>query len=223
MTAVGDASMWSDTFPEGLLPDILSLVVETWATFPKPGPTEHEVRITRRFKYAVKQAKTLRRLPFRIDRESAEDDPVTGEELGRIDLKLFPAGSAVEEVYFAFECKRVNARKKGRWRSLASQYVREGMMRFVEQQYASRMRHGGMIGYILDGHSDRAIQLVERNIRANAKRLKMSSPASLGNSRLRPNDPLARETSHTLNPSRLFLIHHLFLPCSPNGVMRRRR
>jgi hypothetical protein len=223
MTVVGDAAMWSDTFPEDLLPQILALVVETWAIFPKPSPTEHEVPITRRFKHAIRQAKTLRGLPFRIDRETAEDDPVTGEELGRIDLKLSPAGSAVEEVYFAFECKRVNARKNGRWRSLASEYVHEGMLRFVEQQYACNMRHGGIIGYILDGHADRAIQLVERNVRANAGRLRMCAPASLGSSQLRPNDKHARETAHTLSPSRVFRIHHLFLACTPSRLVRGRR
>jgi hypothetical protein len=62
---------------------------------------EHEVRITLRFKAALKQAKNLRQLPVRIEREPAEDDPASGLELGRIDLKLNPAASALEEVYFA--------------------------------------------------------------------------------------------------------------------------
>jgi hypothetical protein len=165
--------MWSDTFPEDLLPDILALVVETWANFPKPGPEDHEVPLTRRLKHAIKQAKTLRRLPLRIEREPAEDDPATGEERGRIDLKFCPAGSAVEEVYFAFECKRVNARRKGRWRSLASQYIREGMLRFVEQQYACQMRHGGMIGYILDGYT---VSVRCEGVLRDRVRLRLSHP-----------------------------------------------
>src|SRR5205807_2171168 len=114
MTVAGDTRMWSDTFPDDLVPQIIDLIIETWDAFPKPGPTEHEVPITRRFKHVVKQAKTFRRLPVRVERELPEDDPATGEELGRIDLKFIPGESALEEVYFAFECKRVNALMDGR-------------------------------------------------------------------------------------------------------------
>src|SRR5690242_5143049 len=104
---IGDAEIWADTFPEELVPRLLDLVIATWESFAKPGPSDYEVPITRRFKHALKQAKDLQRLPLRIEREPAEDDPVTGIELGRIDLKFLPAVSALEEVYFAFECKRL--------------------------------------------------------------------------------------------------------------------
>ena len=81
MTVVGDPGMWSDTFPDHLVPRILDLVMETWEAFEKPAPTDHEVPITRRLRRALKQAKDYKRLPVRIERESAEDDPTTGEEL----------------------------------------------------------------------------------------------------------------------------------------------
>ena len=94
MTVLGDPSIWADTFPEDLVPRLLDLVTETWAGFQRPGEAELEVPITRRFKRALKQAKDYRKLPVRIERESAEDDPDTGEERGRIDLKFLPAVSA---------------------------------------------------------------------------------------------------------------------------------
>src|SRR5687767_9215656 len=106
---LGDPDAWSEVFPDDLIPPILDLIWTTWVAFPKPSPKDHEVPITRRFRRALKQAKDYRRLPVRIDREPAEDDPETAEELGRIDLKFSPAGSALEQVYFAFECKRLNA------------------------------------------------------------------------------------------------------------------
>src|ERR1700730_16608690 len=106
---LGDTTLWSETFPDHLVPRIIDLVLETWETFPKPAQDDLEVPITRRFKHSLKQAKDYRRLPVRIEREPAEDHPTTGVELGRIDLKFAPAGSAREEVYFAFECKRLNA------------------------------------------------------------------------------------------------------------------
>lgn len=210
---IGDAAIWSDTFPEDLIPRMLDLVVETWHPFRKPITTDHEVPITRRFKHALKQAKDFRRLPVRIEREPAEDDPDTGEELGRIDLKFLPAVSALEEIYFAFECKRLNATIGGSRRTLATEYVTEGMMRFVTGQYSSAVDSGGMIGYILDGESDVAIGAVGQNIASRRTELRMSASAHLEGSGLHPDNPLIRQTDHTLSPQRQFRIHHIFLPC----------
>jgi hypothetical protein len=210
---IGDAEIWSDTFPEDLIPRMLDLVFETWKPFPKPGPSDHEVPITRRFKHALKQAKDFQKLPVRIEREPAEDDPETGEELGRIDLKFLPAVSALEEVYFAFECKRLNATANGTRRSLAAEYVTQGMMRFVTGKYASSVCNGGMIGYVLDGSGDEAMTSVNQNIATHRKELEMSASARLGQSTLRPDNRLFRETNHSRLAQRKFRLHHVFLEC----------
>jgi hypothetical protein len=210
---IGDAEIWSDTFPEELIPRMLDLVSQTWEPFSKPDPSDHEVPITRRFKHALKQAKDFQRLPIRIEREPAEDNPESGEELGRIDLKFLPAVSALEEVYFAFECKRLNVIASGTRRTLAAEYVTQGMMRFVTGQYASSVHNGGMIGYVLDGKSDEAMTAVDSNIATRQEELGMSASASLGWSTLRPDNRLIRETNHTLLAQRKFRLHHVFLEC----------
>jgi hypothetical protein len=161
----------------------------------------------------------LRVLPVRIEREPAEDHPVTGEELGRIDIKFVPAVSAREEVYFAFECKRLNVAENGTRRTLAPEYVTEGMMRFVTGQYASSVGDGGMIGYVLDGQCDDAIQLVEQNISSRAAELRMTPPAGLAASSLRPKNGLIRETRHDVKQSRRFKLHHVFLGSPADGGM----
>jgi hypothetical protein len=213
---LGDPSMWSDLFPEDMVPEILDLVWDTWAEFPPPAPDELEVPLTRRFKTALKHAKDFRRLPLRIEREPAEDDPTTAEELGRIDLKLSPAGSAREEVYFAFECKRLYAIEHGTRRARAAEYVKEGMFRFCTGQYAVSMRHGGMIGYVLNGRCYDAIGAVEKNFTTHVGTLCMSMPARFHPSALRPENDLIRETTHNLKPSRPFRLHHIFLAGSPD-------
>lgn len=164
----------------------------------------------------LKQAKDYIRLPVRIEREPAEDDPVTAQELGRIDLKFSPVGSALEEVYFAFECKRLNATENGTRRARASEYVTEGMLRFVTGQYAAAMRHGGMIGYVLDGDCDHAIHLLSQNIAKNRTGLRMQDSTDLTESSLRRDNPMIRETSHDLEPARSFRLHHLFLAAVVN-------
>jgi hypothetical protein len=210
---IGNAGIWADTFPEELIPRILDLVVKTWGAFDKPSPSDHEVPITRRFRSALKQAKDLQRLPVRIDRESAEDNPHTGDELGRIDLKFCPATSALEEVYFAFECKRLNAIDSGVRRTLAPEYVSQGMLRFITGQYGPAMTDGGMLGYVLDGNCNDAIRLVERNVTSRAAELNLAAPAKLNRSSVRPANNMIRETAHNLGRSRNFRIHHVFLDC----------
>lgn len=213
---LGDVDTWAEVFPQDLVPRIIDLVWMTWETFAKPSATEHEVPITRRFRCALKQAKDYIRLPVRIDREPTEDDPDTAQELGRIDLRFSPAGSALEQVYFAFECKRLNAMENGTRRPRAAEYVNEGMMRFITGQYAASMRHGGMIGYVLDGDCEHAIRLVGQNIVANRSALRMQNGAGLAGSSLRQDNSMIRETTHDLGRSELFRLHHLFLSAAVN-------
>jgi hypothetical protein len=210
---IGDAEIWADTFPEELIPRMLDLVISTWEPFAKPGPSDHEVPITQRFKHSLKQAKDFQRLPIRIEREPAEDDPLTGEELGRIDLKFLPAVSAREEVYFAFECKRLNVIANGTRRTLAAEYVTQGMMRFVAGQYASSVHNGGMIGYVLDGKGDEAITSVDQNVQLRRTDLQMPASAGLEQSSINPINRLMRESNHFLSTRPTFRLHHIFLEC----------
>lgn len=53
--------------------------------------------------------------------------------------------------YVAYECKRLNVVHDGRRRSLATQYVMDGLRRFITEQYAEGLPLGCMLGYVLDG------------------------------------------------------------------------
>lgn len=206
---LGDATQWDALFPEHLLPRIFDLVIETWEGFEKPARDAQETAISKRFRSVLKQAKSYKKLPFLIMREDVEDEFETGDELGRKDLAFYPTHH--EEVYFAFECKRLNALVGGKTRAFAAEYVTDGMTRYVTGQYARFMSHGGMIGYVLDGRCDHAIELVERNIRDRHGELLMDPPGIFLASKLRPDNPLIRETEHKL--PRLFRLHHIFLGC----------
>jgi hypothetical protein len=209
MTVIGETTNWGDLFPTHFLPDIFDLVIETWERFEKPSRDAQEPPITRRFRSALIQAKRYKILPFLIMREDVEDDFESGEEIGRKDIAFYPTHH--EEVYFAFECKRLNALVGGKLRALASEYVSDGMSRFVTAQYARFMSHGGMIGYVLDGRCQHAMALVESNIQSRHGELSMEAPGNFLPSQFRPDSPVIRETEHKL--SRLFQLHHIFLAC----------
>jgi len=211
MTVVGSADSWADFFPDNLIPDILEMVVEVWSSFTKPEYKDHEVPITKRFRASLERHKDARRLPFRIDREIPVDDLENSEELGRIDLRLTQGYRS--DVYFAFECKRLNIiNKQGGTNSLARQYVVEGMMRFVGEnpQYARNLKQGGMIGYVMNGKVSNAIRSVNRQIKAYQNELSMELSNGLSASS-KSTKNLIKESTHHL-PDTVFTIHHIFLP-----------
>lgn len=207
----GDPSLWSEVFPQGLIPQILEMVLSVWRKMDKPRVI-YEVPITRRFLAALKEDKNMRReVPVRISRECVEDHIRTGRERGRIDLCFTPANRCHEHVYFAFECKRLNVVKKKGKKTLAPQYVKDGMIRYVNSQYASRLHDSGMIGYVMDGNLTTAIKLVDKNVRRHRTRLKMNPPGGLDTSSILKTHPQVRETVHNLR-GRKFTLHHIFLP-----------
>jgi hypothetical protein len=217
MSVGGDTSLWSDLIPDRIIPQIIALVLEGWEAFKleereafkKPCRHEHEVPITKRFCCLLRSLKKPRRdLEFRIDWEFSVLDKESGRDVGRIDLTFSHGWN--EDVYFALECKRLNVvDSAGTLRSLATAYVRKGMMRFVEGQYAKGLDKGGMLGYVMDGDVPRAVASVGNAISQRRADLKMKN-GGIGPSLIRPDDARVRETRHSLNSGR-FVLHHVFL------------
>jgi len=68
---------------------------------------------------------------------------------GKIDMAV--QLDRTRRQYLAYECKRLNVILGGGRRSLATQYVMEGLHRFITEQYAEGLPVGCMLGYVLDG------------------------------------------------------------------------
>lgn len=207
----GNPAYWAEVFPQELIPQILAMILSVWNDLPKRSRRELEIRTTRRFLRALIHDKNTRKeVPVRISRECVEDDLRTGRQLGRIDLCFIPPNSCHEQVYFAFECKRLNVRYPRRTSSLASEYVKGGMIRFINSKYASLLLKGGMIGYVLDGKTKSAIHGVDRNVKRLRTKLKMKAPGGLSETSVLPIGNPIKETSHDLT-ERTFVLYHIFL------------
>ena len=68
---------------------------------------------------------------------------------GEVDMAVFLDQD--RERYLAYECKRLNEVRPDGRRSLAGEYVMQGLSRFVAEQYAENLPVGCMLGYVLDG------------------------------------------------------------------------
>ena len=209
MAIIGDASQWADLFPDNLIPDILGLVITTWQRFKKPHRNDFEVPITRRFREELVMEKDHRYLPFSIWPESSETDPKTGKEIGRIDIRFLHGYK--ENVYFAFECKRLRVPYKSGIRSNASEYVGVGgMMCFITGKYSRGLFSGGMIGYVMDSDVRAAIQSIKKAIDRSYTMLCLIRNTGLSSCSIMSNEKIIKETRHNL-PNRRFTIYHVFL------------
>jgi hypothetical protein len=208
---VGDTSYWNDFFQQNLIPAVLALVVSTWDKMSKPGPADLEDDISVKLYSALVKSKDRNSHFFRIDYQAVEVDLDIASVTGRKDIVFIPTLQQ-EEIYLCLEAKRLNALISGIRRSLADEYVKEGMQRFVDGKYSRHVRHGAMLAYVLDGNTARAIKNVDNNIRNRLSELRMDKDSGLTASSIRPNDHRARETCHHRTHDKAFFhIHHLFV------------
>ena len=211
MSVAGNPAQWDDLFEQDLIPAVLALVKAAWDQLEKPGQDAREDDISKRLYVALVNGKDRNTHAFLIRYQDVEVDDDLSKESGRKDIVFFPS-LFDEPIYFCLEAKRLNALVSGQRRSLADEYVKEGMQRFVEGKYSRHVRHGGMLGYVLDGDIDRAIANVSNCIRLHQAALRMEAPAELLRSRIRPDDPHTRETRHRRpNEAIVFCLHHLFV------------
>ena len=209
MSYSGDLSRWADLFPASLIPEIIDLVLASWRRLPTPAADALEDPITRKLAVIMRRQKERSELPFLIIIQSDVVDQNTGDLLGRIDVRIFRG--CKEDVYFAFECKRLNVLSNGVRSSLAGKYADEGMARFVSGKYAGGLDSGGMLAYVMDGDLKFAMVAVKKAIEAKRTELCMDSSGTLATSSVRPRNTRVKETSHR-QAGKPFLIHHVFLP-----------
>lgn len=208
MNVVGSSDEFAPLFPNDFLDDIIGRVFVAWDRIPKPITETLETRITKLLRHQYAYDPVIKQLPFQVRRELTVDDPESGDELGRIDLCLLHGND--EDVYFAFECKRLNVTFDSGFKTLAPAYVGEdGIGCFVAQKYSLGQTCGGMIGYVFDGQLEVAMESVKDRIKDKANEIALKSPGLASTSLTVANDYL-RETLHS-TPNGEFAIFHLFV------------
>lgn len=211
MSIIGAPSNWIDLI-DSLVPDIIRVVIASWEGMSAPAPDAKEDKISEDLCRMLRQNRDARELPFRVDYQQVELDPAEGEYLGRLDISFAPASVPREDIYFCLECKRLNVIRGRQVRSYASEYVTHGVVRFVSGQYASKVRQGGMLAYVLDGDTARAIRNIESNLRERHVALCMEPPGEFQSSSIMIGDPRMMETRHRrVHEVSPFCLHHVFM------------
>jgi len=191
MDVIGDFGPFADTFPPSRLPWLFSIIIKEWNNFSRTTRNPLENRITKPFVGHLQSCRENRSRPFIFDANVKLLDPGKDTEIGELDIRVMHGKRP--KVFFAFECKRLNVIRNGKYSSLSGEYVgKDGMGCFLSGQYDGGSDCGGMIGYI-----------------KQPVKLKMSPLLS------EKNNP-CYETVH-MNIENDFTIYHVILPYDVNG------
>ena len=209
--SVGDPKEWTARF-RALDDRFLECVLAVWAPCVALLPEEpDEDTITINLVKLLWREANARRLFHYLDYQH-EPFNDTADDLayskGRIDMVLML--DRERERYLAYECKRLNVSQARGIRSLARQYVLEGVLRFVTEQYAADLPVGCMLGYVLDGNVDTARSRVRAAIDSHKGRIglvgrpgdkpPMGAIGRLASRHCRPSNGTVIEIRHALLP-----------------------
>jgi hypothetical protein len=207
MATDGNLNMWASTFPVSLVPQIIRLVLDSWNTF-KTSQTD-EVKITQEFFVVLNINQEASKLPFLPDLEIILPNATGTKQQGRLDLRFIHGHR--RKVYYAIKCKRLHVSPPSGFKSLANEYVTEGMFRYFNGQYAQGLDKGGMLAYVMDGDCAKAAKGVQKAIEKRRLNLYMQE-----NETLKASSCIAlkqvKETLHQYGPNGKFTIYHIFLP-----------
>lgn len=213
MATDGDRDRWALVFPASLVPQVIQLVLDSWAGF--KTSERYEVEITRRFCARLRANQEALKLPFLIDIEAILLNEDGSVQEGRLDIRFI--NGYLCKVYFALECKRLRVKQPSGFTSLAVEYVKEGMARYVSGQYAGGQDVGGMLGYVMDGQVDSAIGDVRTAIEKRRDDLRMGQNDTLRSSSC-IDSPHVRESWHRCGRQQRFVVHHIFVNCGELSV-----
>ncbi|MCY7276167.1 MAG: hypothetical protein LH702_21130 [Phormidesmis sp. CAN_BIN44] len=126
---------------------------------------------------------------------------------GFIDFKMF-YGWGTQEDYFGIECKRISS--TGNDRYLATEYIKEGIMRFIAGTYSPGHNLAAMVGFVVDGKLVDCMDLIRKRLNKYCQKICMKENWTIENDFGLQND-LYRTVHRQHGQDFLFRLLHLFL------------
>lgn len=167
----GNSSLWLEKLQDGQQ-QILEVIAEVWPRCCKGiNASTPENKITDRLALELIRDPRSRTKWIIIAQHKLLSSSFVGDVVtkGYIDFVVF--FEINQDVYLAYECKRLNVAFPSGFKSLADKYVSEGVMRYVSAQYAEGLPLGVMIGYVIDGDVTSACAAVKTQITKVASKL----------------------------------------------------
>lgn len=141
----------SDSFYKNEFEDILRGVIVCYQCINSSGVKlpngENKIRDEMLSKYLKNDSfkeKHFNLASYHFDKETIENS-------GRSDIRILPVNPYVsDKAYYIIECKRLNNQNLSGTTGLNSEYVKNGICRFVSGFYSSYFGLNGMIAFVVD-------------------------------------------------------------------------
>jgi len=133
-------------------------------------------------------------------------------EASQIDIKFGQSWEIYEEIYFAWECKRVSVKGINiLYDNLIPSYVTEGIFRFINEEYSKGLNDAGMIGYVLGGLVQDIVIGINNSMISPQRKTKLAATDFLQNASAVNGFSNIYKSQHThaLTTGQIVL-HHLF-------------
>ena len=173
----GNPGDWLTLF-RGLGEQMAEAIEDAWPVCIKPlqsrkGAMTHEDHIT---EHLVKALRKTKKVPGRITYQYVLlDEDANGNVTTPSSIDFVLTVGDDEEVYLAYECKRLNVTYGPRVRNYCGPYVDDGLMRFVSGQYAKGLPMATMIGYVMNGNNATARRGLRRVMKLRTTALRLTA------------------------------------------------
>jgi len=146
-------------------------------------------------------------------KKAMKDGHRVSQRAPEIDIKIFIPTWDYDRVYFAWECKRVADKQKSKeYAKLVAEYVPEGILRFINEEYAVDLDDAGMLGYVLAGDVSTIVQDINASIRRPHRTYQLSAKDCLASSCALGSFQDAYQSNHErFSSHKSVRLHHLFL------------
>ena len=149
-------------FWESFVQLVLEITVEAYQCMRRDSEVQREweedtftVRLTEDYIQPLARRHPLNLIAVsrtKVHTSAMKDGRLSPKKAVEIDIRLSPSWMDYSQVYFAWECKRVGDKRVDRkYAVLIPEYITEGILRFIDEEYAAELDDAGMLGYVLDG------------------------------------------------------------------------
>lgn len=207
---IGDSTVWLKPFQD-INDRILLVIKDIWPDCASRFNCQSlENKITDQLAVMLQRSPCSRSNWLIIPQYKSLDKDFNGDVVtkGFIDFVVFI--TLDQEVYIAYECKRLNVKFPSGFKSLADKYIDEGVMRYISAQYAQGLPFSVMIGYVLDNDIPIAIDAISKQIKKKAGKLCCNSNPKI--KKLPAVSFIRRFSTFHNRPEKDIEIQHLLLP-----------
>ena len=211
-TAVGQPPL---LLRQDIIVTVLRLIREGWAQVCNAGEistNSDEVTIAGALHNAMWEAKLQLGIigpPQIVNEPAARKSRRSLKPDGFIDFKMF-YGWGTQEDYFGIECKRISSSTSGKDKGLATEYVNQGVMRFVTGIYSPGHDFAAMIGFVIDGKLNECAERVQQRLTKYCQKICLEDDWAVEHD-FGTQQNLYRTTHRQHNQNFLFRLLHLFL------------